>query len=161
MTPRAKVPSCDTDTSELVQQVREWLTALGFDWAGPGGAYRLEGPGTPRWRVYSEWAGTGVTADIDAHNGELLEVADAEVEKVGRPLQIPDDLRPAPAEVSDFVRQRLDAIGWHLEDLLLATWENEQQRWQVTAKAASAGDLCARVVGKKNFLRLIELKRQQ
>ena len=29
------------------------------------------------WRVYSEWARTGVTADIDAQSGEQLAITDA------------------------------------------------------------------------------------
>ncbi len=167
MRPRATLPANNTDTDELTRQVRQWAAILGFRWTGPGGAFRLpsaglEENGAACWRVYSEWAGTGVTADIDAQSGELLAITDADYETVGEPLQVPASLMATPGEAANFVRARLAQIGWQLAEHIDASWDRERQIWLVTAKTAGGGCFIqAQAMGKSGRLRIIEVAAKQ
>jgi hypothetical protein len=83
--------------------------------------------------VYSEWAGTGVTADIDAQSGELLVVADVSYESVGEPLQLPPNLMATAHEAARFVRTRLAQIGWEVPEHFRTTWDQDSQSWHLDA----------------------------
>jgi hypothetical protein len=155
MRPYARLPVSDADTDELVEQARQWAARLGFGWSGPGGAFRLEGPGTLRWRIYSEWAGTGATFDVDAQSGELLAIEDVPFETIGERPQLPDALRPPVEEVAGFVRTRLAELGWELQQSISATWDSAAQVWHIATRTADgARSIQAQVAGKTRHLRL-------
>jgi hypothetical protein len=154
MRPYAKLPQSDADTDELVAQARQWAARLGFAWSGPGGAFRLECAGTPHWHVYSEWAGMGVTVDIDAQSGEVLAIEDAPFETIGERPTLPEALRPQTAEVEEFVCSRLADIGWLLEKPVNTRWDREAQVWHIAAKTADgARSIRTQVAGKAGHLR--------
>ena len=162
MRPRARLPANERDTSDLVEQVRQWITALGFPWSGPGGAFLIEDPTGPTcWRVYSEWAGTGVTADVDAQSGELLVVADVSYESVGEPLQLPPNLMATAHEAASFVRARLAQIGWAVPEHFRTTWDQGSQSWRLDAPLEDGAILEAEVAGKKGSLRLVRATTKQ
>ena len=151
----------------LLERIGALARGLGIAWSGPGGVFLLPpAPGQPaRWRVYSEWAGTGATADVDVSSGELLCIQDAAVEAIGPPLDLPTALVPGEAEIVAFVHaQAAAAAGWLPEPCLVVRWDAQQRAWQVSSGGVRVGGngpiMQAVVAGSARRLRLVGIARQ-
>jgi len=149
----------------LLERIGALARGLGMEWSGPGGVFLLaSAPGQPaRWRVYSEWAGTGATADVDVSSGELLCIQDAAVEAVGPPPDLPAARVPGEAEIVAFVQAQAAAAGWLLEPRLVVHWDAQQHAWEVSSDGVRAGSngrfMRAVVAGSAGRLRLVSMAR--
>lgn len=150
----------------LLERIGALARGMGMEWSGPGGVFLLPpAPGQPaRWLVYSEWAGTGATADVDVSSGELLCIQDAAVEAVGPPLDLPAALVPGEAEIVAFVQaQAAAAAGWLPEPGLVVHWDAQQHAWEVSSGGVRAGSngpfMQAVVAGTVGRLRLVSMAR--
>lgn len=150
----------------LLERICALARGMGMAWSGPGGVFLLPpAPDQPaRWRVYSEWAGTGATADVDVSSGELLCIQDAAVEAIGPPTDLPAALVPGEAEIVAFVQAQAVAAGWLPEPGLVVRWDAEQRAWEVSSggvRARSNGPFMQAVVaGSAGRLRLLSMARQ-
>lgn len=150
----------------LLERIGALARGLGMAWSGPGGVFLLPpAPGQPaRWRVYSEWAGTGATADVDVSSGELLCIQDAAVEALGPALDLPAALVPGEAEIVAFVQAQAAAAGWPAGPPLAVRWDAQQRAWQVSSSGVRVGSdgpfMQAVVAGSAGRLRLVSMARQ-
>lgn len=150
----------------LLERIAALARGLGMVWSGPGGVFLLPPtPGQPaRWRVYSEWAGTGITADVDVSRGEVLCIQDAAVEAIGPPLDLPAALVPVEAEIVAFVQAQAAAAGWLPEPHLVVRWDTQQRAWHVSSGGVRVGGngpfMQAVVAGSAGRLRLVSMARQ-
>jgi len=149
----------------LLERIAALARGLGMAWSGPGGVFLLPpDPGQPaRWRVYSEWAGTGATADVDVSSGEFLCIQDAAVEALGPAPDLPAACVPGEAEIVAFVQAQAAVAGWLPESRRVVRWDAQQRAWQVSSggvRAGSSGSSTQAVVaGSAGRLRLVSMAR--
>jgi hypothetical protein len=153
------------DENQLLERISALARRLGIEWSGPGGVFPLApAPGQPaRWRVYSEWAGTGATAEVDVSSGELLCIEDAAVEAIAPAPDLPAAHTPREAELIAFVKAQAAAVGWPTAGRLAVRWDAQARAWNVSSCETPAGEfpIQAVVAGSTRRLRLVKMARQR
>lgn len=153
-------PTRDPLEAKLVAHVADLARKLGFDWEDPGGAFLLDPADrpVPTWRVFSEWTGGGVTADVRESDHAILKMVDIRLESSTDPDPSSDALRPLPADAIAPARVKVvDILGWPWpkdELAVRAEWDSAERVWRVRA-----GIVEAVLSGTRNTMRLISVSR--